>query len=116
MEIEFVSTLALAQKVKGISSIERFTTFTVNLSQMTDPTLIYKINVDQIVDDYAEIANVNPEHVVSTDEVNKKRKEIAEKQAQQEQMQAIQQGTEMIKNMGGIDSFGGNLASRLGVG
>ncbi len=116
MEIEFVSTLALAQKVKGISSIERFTTFTVNLSQMTDPTLIYKINADQIVDDYAEIANVNPEHVVSTDEVNKKRQEIAQKQAQQEQMQAIQQGTEMIKNMGGIDSFGGNLASRLGVG
>ena len=116
MEIEFVSTLALAQKVKGISSIERFTTFTVNLSQMIDPTLVYKINGDQIVDDYAEIANVNPEHVVSTDEVNKKRQEIAQKQAQQEQMQAIQQGTEMIKNMGGIDSFGGDLASRLGVG
>lgn len=116
MEIEFVSALALAQKVKGISSIERFTTFTVNLAQMIDQTLVYKINGDQIIDDYAEIANVNPEHVISTDEVNKKRAELAEKQAQQEQMQAMQQGTEMIKNMGGVDAFGGNLASRLGVG
>ena len=116
MEIEFVSSLALAQKVKGISSIERFTTFTVNLAQMIDPTLVHKVNGDQIVDDYAEIANVNPEHVISTDKVNKKRAEIAERQAQQEQMQQIQQGTEMIKNMGGVDAFGGNLANRLGVG
>lgn len=116
MEIEFVSALALAQKVKGISALERFTTFTVNLAQMTDQTLIYKINADQIVDDYAEIANINPKHLISTDEVNKKRAEIAQKQAQQEQMQAIEQGTQMVKNLGGIDSFGGNLASRLGVG
>lgn len=116
MEIEFVSALALAQKVKGISALERFTTFTVNLAQMTDQTLVYKINADQIVDDYAEIANINPKHLISTDEVNKKRAEIAQKQAQQEQMQAIEQGTQMVKNLGGIDSFGGNLASRLGVG
>lgn len=116
MEIEFVSSLALAQKIKGISATERFTTFTVNLAQMTDPTVIYKINSDQIVDDYAEIANINPKYLVSTDEVNKKRQEIAQKQAQQEQMQAIEQGTQMVKNLGGIDSFGGNLASRLGVG
>lgn len=116
MEIEFVSSLALAQKIKGISATERFTTFTVNLAQMTDPTVIYKINSDQIVDDYAEIANINPKYLVSTDEVNKKRQEIAQKQAQQEQMQAIEQGTQMVKNLGGIDSFGGNLATRLGVG
>ena len=83
---------------------------------MTDPTVIYKINSDQIVDDYAEIANINPKYLVSTDEVNKKRQEITQKQAQQEQMQAIEQGTQMVKNLGGIDSFGGNLATRLGVG
>lgn len=116
MEIEFVSALALAQKVKGISSIERCTTFVVNLAQAIDPTLVYKLDVDQIVDDYAEIANVNPKHIKSTDEVNKKRAEIAQQQAQQQQMQALQQGSEMIKNMGGIDSFGGDLATRLGVG
>lgn len=115
-EIEFISALALAQKVKGISSIERFTTFTTNLAQVVDPTLVYKINADKIVDDYAEIANVNPSHVVPTDEVNKKRELIAQQQAQQQQLQAIQQGTEMIKNMGGIDSVGGDLATRMGVG
>ena len=116
METEFVSALALAQKVKGISSIERFTTFVTNLAQVAEPTLIKKMNLDKIVDDYAEIANVNPEHVVSTDDVNKMRAEAAKQQAQAQQMQQIQQGTEIIKNLGGIDSFGGELATRMGVG
>jgi len=116
IEVEFVSALALAQKVKGISSIERFTTFTTNLAQAVDPTLVYKINADKIVDDYAEIANISPEHLKSTDEVNKKRAEIAQQQQMQQQMQSLQQGSEMIKNMGGIDSIGGDLMTRLGVG
>ncbi len=116
VQVEFVSALALAQKVKGISSIERFTTFTANLAQAVDPTLVYKINADKIVDDYAEIANISPEHVKSTDEVNKKRAEIAQQQQMQQQMQALQQGSEMVKNMGGIDSVGGDLMTRLGVG
>ena len=116
METEFVSALALAQKVKGISSIERFITFVTNLAQVSDATLIKKMNLDKIVDDYAEIANVNPEHVVSTEDVNKMRVAAAQQQEQAQQMQQIQQGAEIIKNLGGIDSFGGELATRMGVG
>ena len=116
METEFVSSLALAQRVKGISIIERYTTFVTNLAQLTDPTLVKKLNVDKIVDDYAEIGNVNPEHVIPTEEVNKYREQIAQQQAMQQQMQSLQQGSEMIKNMGGVDSIGGDLAARLGVG
>lgn len=120
METEFISALALAQKVKGISGIERFTTFTTNLAASIDPTLVYKINGDQIIDDYAEIANINPAHVIPTEDVNKKRAEIAQQQAQQQQqaqaLQAIQAGTEAIKNMGGVDSIGGDLMTRMGVG
>ena len=116
METEFVSALALAQKVKNISSMERFTTFVTNLAQVCDPTLVKKINSDKVVDEYAEIANVNPELVKSTDEVNKYREQLQQQQQQAQQMQQIKDGTEMIKNMGGIDSIGGDLATRLGVG
>ncbi|MBE7713715.1 MAG: hypothetical protein E7Z87_08220 [Cyanobacteria bacterium SIG26] len=115
METEFVSALALAQKVKGIASIERFTTFTTNIAMAIDPTLLKKINGDKIVDDYAEIANVNPEYVVPTEEVNKYREQLAQQQAQQEQLQQLQQGSEMIKNMGGVDAVGADLASRMGM-
>lgn len=116
METEFVSALALAQKVKNISGIERFTTFVTNLSQACDPTLVKKINADMVVDKYVEIANVNPELVVPTDEVNKYREQLQQQQQQAQQMQQVKEGTEMIKNMGGIDSIGGDLATRLGVG
>ncbi len=120
METEFISALALAQKVKGISGIERFTTFTTNLAQAVDPTLVYKINGDQIIDDYAEIANINPAHVIPTEDVNKKRAEIAQQQAQAQAqaqaLQAVQAGTEAIKNMGGVDSIGGDLMTRMGIG
>lgn len=34
---------------------------------------------------------------------------------QQEQLAAIQQGTEMIKNMGGVDAIGAELAARVGM-
>ena len=40
----------------------------------------------------------------------------AQQQEQAQQMQQIQQGAEIIKNLGGIDSFGGELATRMGVG
>ncbi|MDD3238231.1 MAG: portal protein [Candidatus Gastranaerophilales bacterium] len=116
LEMEFVSTLAQAQKTKGLASLERFTTFTVNLAQAIDPTLCYKLNGDKIVDDYAAVANINPEHIVPSDEVNKKRQEIQKQQEEQKQMAALQQGSEMIKNIGGVDSFGGDMLSRMGVG
>jgi hypothetical protein len=116
METEFVSALALAQKVKEISGMERFTTFVSNLSQVTDPTLIKKINGEKLIDGYADIANVNPEYVNPNEEVDKYREQLAQQKQQEQQMQALQQGSEMIKNMGGIDSIGGDLQTRLGVG
>ena len=36
-----------------------------------------------------------------------------QKQQQQEQLAAIQQGTEMSKNMGGVDAIGAELAARV---
>ena len=102
--------MALAQKTKGISAIERFTTFTANVAQVLDPTLTYKLNGDKIIDEYAEIANINPELLNSQEDVDAKR------QAQAEQMQQLAQGAEMVKTLGGIDSSGADLQQRLGLG
>lgn len=122
-ETQFVSALALAQKVKEISGMERYTTFVANLAQVTDPSLIKKINGDKLIDGYADIANVNPEYVNPTEDVDKYREQLAKQQEQQQQMQALQQGADiankfggLVQNMGGIDSVGGDLQTRLGVG
>lgn len=116
LEMEFISTLAQAQKAKGLASLERFTTFTVNLAQAIDPTILQKLNGDKIVDDYAAIANINPEHLRPNEEVEAAREELKKQQQAQQQMQQMQQGAEMVKNMGGIDAFGPDLLERVGVG
>ena len=115
IEIEFVSTLAQAQKVVKISAMERFTTFVINIANSLDPTLRYKLNGNKIIDDYADFANIDPSQLNSAELINQKRDEEAALQQQQMQMQALKQGTEMIKNVGGVDAFGSNLAERVGL-
>lgn len=115
VEIEFISTLAQAQKAVKISGMERFTTFTINFAQATDPALLMKLNGFKIIDDYADYANIPPDHLVPTEEVQKQKALMQQKQETQEQMNQLQQGSEMIKNVGGADAFGGELMQRLGI-
>lgn len=115
LEIEFVSMLAQAQKAQKISAMERFSTFTINLAQAVDPMLVKKLNAAKIVDDYADYVNINPEQVVPTEDVDKMRQAQQEKQEQAEQMAALQQGSEIVKNVGGADAFGGELMARIGL-
>lgn len=115
LEIEFISTLAQAMKAQNIASMERFSTFVINLANTYDPILKYKINGCKMVDDYADFANIDPTQLKPTDEVEAIRQQVAQKQAQQEQIQAVQQGADIIKNMGGADAFGTELMSRVGM-
>lgn len=115
LEIEFVSTLAQAQKVQKIASMERFSTFTINLANTLDPMLRGKINGSKMIDDYADFANIDPSQINPTEYVEQMRAAQEQKQQQQEQLAAIQQGTEMIKNMGGVDAIGADLAARVGM-
>ena len=115
IDIEFVSTLAQAQKVQRIAAMERFSTFTINLANSLDPVLRNKLNGCKMIDDYADFANIDPSQVQPTEVVEQIRQQQAQEAEQQKQMQALQQGTEMIKNMGGVDAFGANLAERVGM-
>jgi len=116
IEIEFISTLAQAMKAQNISSMERFVTFTANMAQAIDPVLIKKIRGENMIDDYADFANIDPSQIAPNEELEALREQQAEKQAQAEQMQQLQQGSEMIKNIGGTDSYGADLLRRLGMG
>ena len=115
MEIEFVSTLAQAQKAVKISAMERFTTFTVNLAQSLDPALRKKLNANKIIDDYAEFANISPEQIVPTVEVEKQKQKDDEQEAQKQAIEQVKEGSEIIKNIAGTDSYGSDLMARLGL-
>ena len=115
LEIEFVSTLAQAQKAVKISAMERFTTFAVNLANSLEPSLKMKLNVNKIVDDYAEYANISPEQIVPTDEVEKFKKQQEENQLQQQTVDQLKEGSEIIKNIAGTDASSSELLSKLGL-
>lgn len=115
MEIEFVSTLAQAQKAVKISAMERFTTFTVNLAQTLDPSLKMKLNASKIVDDYADYVNISPEQIVPDYEVEKIKQKLEEQESQEKAVNQMKTGSEIIKNIAGTDSFGSELLSKLGL-
>lgn len=116
LEMEFISTLAQAQKAKGLAALERFTTFTVNLAQAVDPTVAQKLNADKIVESYGSVANINPEFIKPEEELEEIRKKLQEQQEQQKQLEAFERGSKMIQNIGGIDAVGSDLLSRTGLG
>lgn len=115
LEVEFVSTLAQAQKVQRIAAMERFSTFTINLANTLNPMLREKINGCKMIDDYADYANIDASQIQPTEYVEELQAQQAKKQEEQEQLQAMERGTAMIKNMGGVDAIGANLAARVGV-
>ena len=115
MEIEFVSTLAQAQKAVKISAMERFTTFTVNLAQNLDASLKNKLNANKIIDDYADYANISPEQIVPTSSVEKQKQNAEEAQKQENQVKQLKEGSEIIKNIAGVDAYGSDLIARLGL-
>ena len=115
MDIEFVSTLAQAQKAVKISAMERFTTFTVNLAQTLDTSLKNKLNASKIIDDYADYANISPEQIISTEEFEKQKQKEAEAQNQKQAIEQVKESSEIIKNIAGVDSYGSDLMARLGL-
>ncbi len=115
MDIEFVSTLAQAQKAAKISAMERFTTFTINLAQSLDTSLKKKLNGNKIIDDYADFANISPEQLVPTKEVEKRKEKEEEAENQKAIIEQAKEGSEIIKNIGGTDSYGSDLLARLGI-
>ncbi len=115
LDIEFVSTLAQAQKAVKISAMERFTTFTINLAQSLDPSLKNKLNASKIVDDYADFANISPEQIVPTKELEKLKQKDEEAQQQKAMIEQIKESSEIIKNIAGTDAYGSDLLARLGL-
>lgn len=82
LNVEFVSVLAMAQKMLGLSTTERVVGFVGSLGSIFGPQVLDKIDPDAIIDDYAERANMPAKSIRDTASVE----EIRNQRAQQEQM------------------------------
>ncbi|WP_283419232.1 portal protein [Sphingopyxis sp. Geo48] len=82
LKVEFVSVLAMAQKMLGLSTTERVVGFVGSLGSIFGPQVLDKIDPDAIVDDYAERANMPAKAIRDSRTVNN----IRQQRQQQEQM------------------------------
>lgn len=69
LKIEFVSTLAQAQRIVAAQGMDRLIGTVTSMAQLW-PEVRHKVNAMQAVDDYADVFGVNPELVVDDDKAN----------------------------------------------
>ena len=94
IKIEYISPLAQAQKVAGLTNIEQFYAFLMNLAQ-ANPDVIDKLNFPETVNRYADMLGTPVAILRTDDEYEKIQQEKAEKQDQMEQLQQAKQVADM---------------------
>ena len=112
LKFDFVSIMSQAQKLLGTANIERLAGFIGNLFA-ADHTVMDKIDLDQVVDEYAEMLAVPPSIIRSDDEVAKLRQQRAQMAQQQMQAEQAQPAAEGAKTLSQADTSGDNALTRL---
>lgn len=86
LKVEYVSTLAQAQQLVGIGSIEKFMSFT-GLAAQLNPSVLDKVDFDQAVDEVGNMLGVPQRLIVGDEQVAEKRAADAQQANAAMQMQ-----------------------------
>jgi hypothetical protein len=106
LQVDFVSTLAQAQQLVGLSSMDRFAMTLGSLAQMK-PEVMDKLDADQFADVYAQRLGLDPSLIVGDDKVVLIRQNRAQQQQQQQQMAMMQPMADAAAKVGGVQTQGG---------
>ncbi len=74
LKVEFVSTLAQAQKIVSTSSIEQLMSFTASFAQMK-PEILDRVNTDIVMQKYAEYLGTDASLLLSNEKVEEVRRQ-----------------------------------------
>lgn len=119
LKVEFVSILAQAQKMVGMTGIRDFMTFVGEVGQM-NPEVMEKVDYDEVVEVAAENLGVPPGIIFGEDEMRARQEERQAAQAEQEkmaqaaqEMELLKSASESAKNVAQIPTDGENALSGL---
>ena len=90
LKVEYISTLAQAQQMVGLGSIDRLAQFVGGMAQFK-PEVLDKFDADEAADQYARMLGVPAAVVVSDEDVAALRQARMQQQQMAEQMAAAQQ-------------------------
>lgn len=106
LKVEYISSLAMAQRAVATGSIDRLFGFAGGLRQMGYDAVLDKLDADQAIDDYGSLIGVPPRLVVPDEQVQQVREareqeRQAQLQAQQQQIEAstIKEGAGAVKDL-----------------
>jgi hypothetical protein len=103
LPVEYQSVMAKAQKLVGLAGIERFAGFVGQVAQTTqNPAVLDKVNVDAMIDEYAEITGVPQSILMDEEEVALIREERGKAQAQAQQAQVMAEQAKAAQSLGSI--------------
>lgn len=109
LKVEFIGTLAQAQRAVGLASVGRLLMTVGQVAQAKgDPGVWDKLDTDSMIDGYGDMLGVDPQYIVGNDKVVMIRQQRAQaQQAQQaaEQMPAMAQAA---ANLSSVDTSGNN--------
>lgn len=109
LNIEFVSTLAQAQKLIGLSNLDRMVGTIVNLSSVA-PSALDKLNTDEVVNAYADALGIDPDLIVADEDVALIRQQKVQQQQQAELSAALPAVAKSVKDLGETDVANANTA------
>jgi len=107
LQVDFVSTLAQAQQLVGLGSLDRYAMTLGSIAQLK-PDVLDKFDADQFADVYAQRLGVDPSVLVADDKVAIIRKSRQEQLAQQQQMAMMQPMADAAAKIGSIETDAGN--------
>lgn len=112
VKIEYISSLAQAQKLIGTLAIERLVAFVLQLAT-TNPDIVDVVDLDQAVQEYANALGVPPALVRSDDVIVALRNAKAKAKAAVAQQQQLMAGTQAAKNLSETSLEGDNALNRM---
>jgi len=112
LEVNYVSSLAQAQRAVDTKPIERLTEYQGGLvaAGLSDGK---KFNGDKAVEQYADLIGAPPDILVSDEEIAEQREAEAQAQAQQQNLEAAEQMARATASAGQTDLSGDNPVSRM---
>lgn len=114
LKVEFVSTLAQAQKMVGLGSMDRLLGTVAQVAAGSgDPGVWDKIDKDQVIDRYSDMLGVDPSIIVADDKVAIIRSERAQAQAQAAQAQAAPVMAGAARDLASADTSGQNALTDI---
>lgn len=98
LDIDYISTLAQAQKAAETGSIERIASFVGGLAG-AKPEVLDKIDFDAAVDEYGDALGISPRIVLASDQVQQTRAARAQAMQQQQAVMSTQQAIQGAKTL-----------------